>query len=170
MRAPAGNATRPTGDRIRGAIFNALGSQIDLNGARVADLFAGSGALGIEALSRGAAQVTFVEQDPAVRSIIVDNLRSCGFASRALVLGGDATDVVATLGALDVALCDPPYRFEGWDQLLAGIDARWVVIESDREIEPPPGWELARTKRYGSTVVRFLQRAEGGSEGGNERG
>ncbi len=170
LRAPPGSATRPTGDRVRQAIFNALGSQMELDGARVADLFAGSGALGIEALSRGAGEVIFVEQDPAVRRIIVDNLRSCGFEARATVLGGDATEVVATLGPLEVALCDPPYRYEGWERLLGRIDASWVVIESDRDIDAPAGWELARTKRYGSTVVRFLQRAAEGSEGGSERG
>ncbi|MFN0029803.1 MAG: 16S rRNA (guanine(966)-N(2))-methyltransferase RsmD [Acidimicrobiales bacterium] len=170
LQAPAGQATRPTGDRVRQAIFNALGSQIDLDGARVADLFAGSGALGIEALSRGAAHVTFVEQDPSVRRVIAHNLHTCGFEARARVLGGDANDVVSTLGPLDLALCDPPYRFEGWELLLGRLDAQWVVIESDREIDAPAGWELARTKRYGSTVVRFLQRAANGSEGGSERG
>jgi len=155
LRAPKGSATRPTTDRVREALFNALGSQLDLRGARVLDLFAGTGALGIEALSRGAAHAVFVDHDAAARRLVAENLRSTGFSDRATVRAGDGTSavLVAGLGAFDVAFCDPPYRFDDWPALLDGLDARWVVIESDRLPELPSPWEMVRSKRYGSTVV-----------------
>ncbi len=158
LQAPRGDATRPTADRVRGAMFNALGSQLDLAGCRVADLFAGSGALGIEALSRGAAHAVFVEAELSARRVILENLRTLGLADRAEVRAGDATELAGQLGWFDVAFCDPPYRFAGWDALLGALDAGFVVIESDREVPLPPPWELVRVKAYGSTVVLFAER------------
>jgi 16S rRNA (guanine966-N2)-methyltransferase len=151
--APPGVATRPTGDRVRGAIFNALGSLLDLDGRRVLDLFAGSGAMGIEALSRGAAHATFSDTDRAARRAIEANLAATGFADRATVLAQEALAVAGT--AADVAFCDPPYRFDGWPRLLAALAADLVVIESDRELEVAPPWRLSRVKAYGTTVVSF---------------
>ena len=158
LKAPAGSAIRPTADRVRQALFNALGSQVDLVGIRALDLFAGTGALGIEALSRGAAEVVFVDDDPAARRLIQENLRLTGFTDRGRIQGGDGTSAARGLGGFDVAFCDPPYRFEGWSALLDAIDAPLVVIESDREIDPGTGWRLVRSKRYGSTVVHFARR------------
>jgi 16S rRNA (guanine966-N2)-methyltransferase len=153
LAAPAGVGTRPTADRVRGAIFNALGSVQPLDGCRVLDLFAGSGAMGIEALSRGAAHATFSETDRAARRTIVANLATTGFTDRATVLGEDATALAAT--AADVAFCDPPYRFDDWDRLLDVLAADVAVIESDRELTVPAPWRLSRVKAYGTTVVSF---------------
>ena len=166
LRAPAGTATRPTADRVRGAVFNMLGSQLDLDGAVVLDLFAGSGALGIEALSRGAAAAVFVEDAAAARRVVTENLAATGLGDRAVVRAGDATSprvlaevaVVAPDGSFDVAFCDPPYRFDGWAGLLEVLPARWSVLESDREIALPGPWEVVRIKRYGSTVVSLARR------------
>ena len=168
LRAPKGDRTRPTSDRVREAMFNALGSALDLQGARVADLFAGSGALGIEALSRGAASAVFVDEDGAARRAIAANLASTGLADRAEVRGGDAVAAAAVLGRVDLAFCDPPYRFDGWDRLLAVLDAAFVVLESDRDLELGPNWELVRRKRYGSTVVHFAEPADGSGDRDDE--
>jgi 16S rRNA (guanine966-N2)-methyltransferase len=149
--APPGRHTRPTGDRVRGAIFNALGSLRSLEGCRALDLYAGSGAMGIEALSRGAAHVTFSETDRSARRAIDANLRATGLADRATVLPTDALAVAAT--PADIAFCDPPYRFDGWDALLGALAVDLAVIESDREVPLPPPWRLQRVKAYGSTVV-----------------
>jgi 16S rRNA (guanine966-N2)-methyltransferase len=152
--APKGDATRPTSDFVREAIFNSLQAHVDLDGATVLDLFAGTGALGIEALSRGAAHATFVEDGRDALAAIRVNLDVTGFADRATVLAADATK--ATLpGAVDVAFADPPYAFTAWDGVLTRVDAGLVVIESDREIVPPAPWRVLRTKRYGTTVVHL---------------
>ena len=151
LAAPKGDATRPTSDFVREAIFNSLQSHVDLDGATVLDLFAGTGALGIEALSRGAAHATFVEQARPALAAIRTNLDATGLAASATVLATDAT--TATLPAVDVAFADPPYAFAGWPDLLTRVDADLVVIESDREVDPPPPWRVLKTKRYGTTVV-----------------
>lgn len=149
--APKGDATRPTSDFVREAVFNSLQAHVDLDGATVLDLFAGTGALGIEALSRGAAHATFVEHGRHALFALRDNLASTGFTDRATVIVADATK--AALPAVDVAFADPPYAFTAWDDLLTRVDAGLAIIESDREIEPPEPWRVLRTKRYGTTVV-----------------
>lgn len=156
--APPGRDTRPTTDRVREALFNALGSMRAIDGATVADLFAGSGALGLEALSRGASHATFVESDRRTAEVIRRNLATLGFDDRARVVVGDAIGHARTAPHVDLALCDPPYAFEDWDGLLADLRADVVVIESDRAIEPPPPWRLDRSKRYGSTFVTIASR------------
>lgn len=159
--APDGADTRPTADRVREAIFNALYSLGGVEDATVLDLFAGSGALGVEALSRGAAHVTFVERARPALGAIEANLRACRVADRATIV---RADVLAWLAAeprrADVVLADPPYAFDGWPGVLAAIDAPVVVIESDREVEPGTGWDVVRSRRYGSTVVRICRRRE----------
>jgi len=156
--APEGRATRPTSDRVREALFNALGSMDVLVGARVADLFAGSGALGIEALSRGAAHVTFVESDRAAVEVIRRNLELCGFADRARVRLDAVEREVPTLGPLDLVLADPPYAYDGWGALSAGIRARVLVVESDRAVVLSPDWEVQRSRTYGGTVLQIATR------------
>ena len=153
--APKGDTTRPTSDFVREAIFNSLGSTTDLDGASVLDLFAGTGALGIEALSRGADHATFVESGRHALVALRANLASTGFDARATVV---STDVTRThlLPAVDVAFADPPYAFAAWDTLLTRLDAALVVVESDREIEPPDGLRVLRSKRYGTTVVTLI--------------
>lgn len=156
IETPPGDAVRPTTDRVREATFNALWSMDVIDDATVLDLFAGSGANGLEALSRGVAHATFVERDRRVADLVRRNLAHLGFADRAEVVVGDAAILAPGLGPVDLVLCDPPYDFDGWDELLRALRAEVVVAESDRPIEPVEGWELARSKRYGSTFVTIL--------------
>ncbi|MFN3254725.1 MAG: 16S rRNA (guanine(966)-N(2))-methyltransferase RsmD [Ilumatobacter sp.] len=155
--SPEGTATRPTTDRVREAMFNSLGSAGLLDGAVVADLFAGSGAVGIEALSRGAAHCTFVERDRNALRSLDENLATLDLGDRSRVMRSDAVPASATLD-VDIVFADPPYDFDGWDTLLATVRADMVVTESGREVKPPPGWTARRTKRYGRTWVGFLER------------
>lgn len=158
---PSGRETRPTSDRVREAVFNALGSLDALVGATVVDLFAGSGALGIEALSRGAAHVTFVEPDRAARAAVTTNLAATGVQRRAEVVAGTAEGWLERHGdapPFDLALLDPPYAFDGWDDLLVRLPAQLVVIESDRFVRPPAPWVVVRERRYGTTFVVFARR------------
>lgn len=164
--APSGASTRPTSDRVREATFNALTSMGALDDARVLDLFAGSGALGIEALSRGATSATFVERDRAALAALRTNLDACGLGpDRAEVVVGDAAALVSTgrlAGPWDLALLDPPYAFDGWDDLLGILDAEVAVCESAAAITPPATWQVARCKAYGTTVVTICSRVGGG--------
>ena len=157
IEAPPGTDTRPTTDKVREATFNALGSLDLVRDALVVDLFAGSGALGIEALSRGAEHCTFVERDRSALRTLRDNLDALGLVGRATVVPGDAL-VRARGVAADLVLADPPYGFEAWDELLAKIDAPFVVAESGRELADVAGWSTQRAKRYGRTWVTFLER------------
>jgi 16S rRNA (guanine966-N2)-methyltransferase len=166
--APAGAATRPTSDRVREATFNALESAGWVAGAVAVDLFAGSGALGIEALSRGAKRVTFVERDRAALAALRSNLAALGLdAGRAEVVVGDAGALVSggrLAGPWDLALLDPPYAYAGWDDLLGALDATVAVCEAAAAVEAPAGWRIARSKGYGSTVVTICHRASRGDE------
>lgn len=150
--------TRPTTDMVRGAIVNSLVSLDAVQGARVADLYAGSGAMGIELLSRGAVHCTFVEKAPEAVRVIRGNLTKLGIADRATVLAADAISATRSLGAIDLLVADPPYGFGGWDELLAAVTARVAVLEGDAEVEPPPGWQLSKHKVHGRTHVSFLVR------------
>ncbi len=171
--APAGRTTRPTGDRVRQAVHNALESLGAIEDAEVLDLFAGSGAMGIEALSRGAAHATFVETDRAALAALRTNLTRCRVAERATVVAGDATRgrqdhrAAAARPPATLVLADPPYAFDAWAELLATLQASGaladdvlVVAESDRVIAPPPGWATVRERTYGGTVVVFLRPEE----------
>ena len=155
--APAGTSTRPTTDRVREAIFNSLGSAGLLDGALVADLFAGSGAIGIEALSRGAERCVFVERDRTALRALDDNLDALDLNDRTKVLASDALSAAAGLDA-DIVFADPPYDFDSWDELLGRVSADLVVAESGRAVEPPAGWQVIREKKYGRTRVTFLER------------
>lgn len=155
-----GTDTRPTSDRVREAVFNALASMGAVDGAVVLDAYAGSGALGIEAASRGAEHVTYVERDNASRAVLVNNLKTTGLEATATVQGGDGMRAVASGGPWDLVLIDPPYAFTEWPVLLDVVAGRLApdgvaVLESDRAIELPPSLHAIRTKQYGSTVVVF---------------
>ena len=142
-----------------------------VEGKTVVDLFAGTGALGIEALSRGAAHVTFVDRDPVALTAVRDNLAAVRLADApAEVVRGDVLRWLehdrpgrAPQGqdgpgqAFDLALCDPPYDFAAWDRLLGGLSADLALLESSQPLEPPPGWVVRTTKRYGGTVVTLVQ-------------
>jgi 16S rRNA (guanine966-N2)-methyltransferase len=162
LSVPPGDTTRPTSDRVREAVFNALESLDAVADAAVLDAYAGSGALGIEALSRGAAHVTFAETDAVARAVLSANLAHTGFQAEATVLAGDGARSAAR-GPWDLVLLDPPYAFDGWPELLAaaaeGLSADGlVVVESDREIDLGPALRGIRIRQYGGTVVTFATR------------
>jgi 16S rRNA (guanine966-N2)-methyltransferase len=160
--APPGRDTRPTSDRVRESIFNALFSLGGVDGMTVLDLFAGSGALGIEALSRGAGHCTFVDPARPALDAVHANLAATGLAARAEVVAATAEAYLARRAAgVDLALCDPPYAYEAWPDLLAALPADLVVCESDRPIDPGEGWRVVRTRRYGGTVVTFGRTSAG---------
>lgn len=159
--APPGTEVRPTTDRVREAVFNALGSRDAVVGATVLDLFAGSGALGIEALSRGAAHATFVDSSPRALEAVRTNLDHCGLADRASVVRADAVEHVRRGGIdADLVFLDPPYAFDGWQELLDALPACTAVVESDREVEPPEGWRVLRSRRYGGSVVLIIEKSD----------
>lgn len=162
LRSPEGEATRPTSDRVREAVFNALFSLGAVQDARVVDLYAGSGALGIEALSRGAAHAWFVESDRSAVAVIAENLDTLGFRGSATVVPQPVESALGGLpDELDLVLVDPPYAFDGWVELLASIGPSLavdavVVVESDRPVDLPAGWEKMRERTYGGTVIAFV--------------
>lgn len=160
--APKGTVTRPTTDKARQATFNALGSLNAVVGARVLDLFAGSGALGIEALSRGAAHCTFVERDRVALDALRLNIESLGLRERTSVIRGDALVYAGTVRDATLVLADPPYDFVQWPELLGCLSASLVVAESDRELTSEIAecidWQVIRAKRYGRSYVTFIQR------------
>jgi len=155
--SPEGTATRPTTDRVREAIFNSLGSAGLLEGALVADLFAGSGAIGIEALSRGAERCVFVERHRTALRALEENLDTLGLRDRSKVIAADANSAAATVDA-DIVFADPPYDFDAWPEFLARVRADTVVIESGVDVVAPAGWHVIRSKKYGRTRVTFLER------------
>ena len=167
LASPATGATRPTPNRVREAVFNSLYSLDAIDGARVLDLYAGTGALGIEALSRGASHAVFVEHDQAVATVLRSNLEITRMAERATVMAADvhaALDELTRRGrSFDLALIDPPYAFDAWPELLARVPAQLVVVESDRPVDLGPGLAIHHRRRHGGTVVTFATAARGGS-------
>jgi 16S rRNA (guanine966-N2)-methyltransferase len=171
FRAPRGAAVRPTADRVRESLFASLPS---LEGARVLDLYAGSGALGIEALSRGAAHAVFVERARAAAACLEANLDALGLRGASRVV---RADVRATLGRLareagrfDLILADPPYGDPRLGAVLRALAAAELLApEGTLVLETswrhPPGDALGLgpvgERRYGETLVRFYERAAG---------
>ena len=160
--APRGLDVRPTTDRVREALGNRLSSMGVLRDARVYDLFAGTGALGIEALSRGAAHATFVENSPAALAALEQNLEALEMVDQSTVVRADASRYTAAT-PFDVAFIDPPYTWDGWDSLLVGLPAEVAVCEARHQIDVPSGWELVRFDRYGTTVITLLRSLQGSS-------
>lgn len=155
---------RPTPDAVKEAIFSAI--QFDIPTASVLDLFAGSGQLGIEALSRGAAHCVFVDQNPDAVLIIKENLAACKLAGSSRVLNMDSIEylMVAKPG-IDIALLDPPYR-QGLLEKALGIiakklnDGAFVVCEHESELTLPdefPGLSLYKRYRYGKVAVTIYR-------------
>lgn len=174
LAAPPGRDTRPTSDRVREALFSSIAA--DVPGAAVLDLFAGSGALGIEALSRGAAHATFVEQDPRAVVAIRQNLERAGVADVGQVIHTDAARFCRNPvgGRFDLLLCDPPYALDTTavgDLLAALCDAgglpvgALVVVERDRRGSDPAAGLPAflaqeRQRSYGDTMLLYLRVVE----------
>jgi len=178
LRVPAGRGVRPTTDRVREATFARIGA---LGGARVLDLYAGTGALGIEALSRGAASVVFVERARASLDALRHNLATLGLGEGARIVARDVAAALADLGRagerFDLVLLDPPYE-TGEDErtLRAVVTARilapkalLVVERSRRHALPPiPGLVLQDERRYGDTMVSRLAAADDGEANGGK--
>ena len=173
LKAPPGRRTRPTSDRVREALFSSLGA--DVVDVTVLDLFAGTGALGIEALSRGARAATFVERDAAVLGLLRDNLTAAGVADRATVVGGEAGGFVrrSQPTAFNVVFCDPPYDMPA-DDVVALVTqlhgngglalGATVILERDRRdpdldtLAAPDGLlAVDRQRSYGDTVLVYLR-------------
>jgi 16S rRNA (guanine966-N2)-methyltransferase len=166
---PAGDlAVRPTTDRVRESLFNLLVHRADgpsLEGARVLDLFAGTGALGLEALSRGAREATFVENAARSASLIASNVERLRVGEVARVVRRDATRIgPCPVDPHDVVFLDPPYgRGLGKRALAAALEGGWlapgalVVWEENAPVVPPPGLTLLDARRYGDTMISLLR-------------
>jgi len=164
IEAPAGSATRPTRDRVREALFSMLASRLGtFEGLRVADLFAGSGALGLEALSRGAAYCTFVATDRAAIEALRRHLEKLGAGDRAEVRAQSALHGLP--GPFDLVLMDPPYASGLGPQALAALgDAlapgAWVSLETGaRETVGAVGFVVEAERTYGKAAILLLRRA-----------
>lgn len=149
LREPANYDIRPTTDKVKESIFNII--QFDIEGRRVLDLFAGTGQLGIECLSRGAAEVTFVDQSREAIAIVRDNLKSCGFDAR--VAQEDSISFLSRGGKYDIILLDPPYATNLLDkalQIINSVDILTeggiIMCESGRE-KPMPDMNMPYFKR-----------------------
>jgi len=162
------SGVRPTGDRAREGMFNSLGSLLDLEGATVLDLYAGSGALGLEALSRGAAQVVFVESGPRVLPVLRANLAAVGLPGGRVVAGSVPTVVAGRPPArFDLVLADPPYATpvaEVLGVLESLVTGEWLaeeavlVVERSSREEPwewPTPLHGVRERRYGEALLRY---------------
>ena len=174
-----GNDVRPTTDRVKEAIFSVI--QFDIEGRRVLDLFAGSGQMGIEALSRGAAEAVFVDSSPDSIAVVRENLRACGLNAAAAVVRGDAMSYLAPRAGrheFDFAFLDPPYG-RGILQLVLPAAASVmkpggaIICESpaDEELPETAGeFSVERQYRYGRIKVTFYRVPDGGkeSDGGDE--
>jgi len=164
-RLKAPKNIRPTQDMVKQAIFNMVGPRIE--GARVLDLFAGSGALGIEALSRGAVHVTFVDQQPRGLAILRQNLDALGFKERAHVVRGDVVRWLElsldAVHAADFVFLDPPYDDVVLDRALKVLDrevtAATVIAEHSRRQHPPSleRLQIDRQRRHGDTMLTVLK-------------
>lgn len=166
FRVPAGVHTRPTTDRTREALFGLVESRLDLAGADVLDLFAGSGALGLEALSRGAAAVTFVEQQPAVLKVARDNAHALGVAEAAHFWRADAVSYLERYRgpAFSLILADPPYELPALARLpalaLPHLQPEGLfVLEHDRRHRFDDHPHLDTSRAYGRTVVSIFRAA-----------
>ncbi|GGH33631.1 16S rRNA (guanine966-N2)-methyltransferase [Cribrihabitans marinus] len=165
-KGDAGGHLRPTSDRVRESLFSVLTHLDAVQGAAVLDLFAGTGALGLEALSRGAAHATFVDQGRVAQDLIRRNIALTGCAERTELIRRDAARLPANPGTpCDLVFLDPPYgKGLGEKALLAAEAGGWlaagalVVWEEHAAMPAPPGFALQDTRRYGDTHVTLLRR------------
>ena len=166
IEAPEGRITRPTLDRVRQAIFNALDARELVRNAVILDLFGGSGALALEAMSRGATNATVVEADRTAVTFVRRNAEALGFADEVRVIRSDVLRWLVDGGARalqpTLVLADPPYDWSNWSELFASLPAsvECVVAETGGALPAQLGWEVEREKRYGGTIVTMLVPAE----------
>jgi len=169
LLSPPDDSIRPTSDRARESIFNILASRLGphLDGVRVIDLFAGTGALGLEALSRGAAHVIFVDTGADARGLIRDHIEAFGAGGVTKLLRRDATDLgpAGTMGGIGLAFLDPPYgKGLGEKALVELREGKWlapgatVVLEeaSEATVEIPEGFALQDRREYGAGAMHIL--------------
>lgn len=172
LLSPPDDSIRPTSDRAREAIFSIIGSRVgpNLDGLRVLDLFAGTGALGLEALSRGAASVCFVDIGSEARGLIRDHIEAFGVGGVAKLLRRDATNLgpAGTLGPFNLVFLDPPYGKGLGEKALASLaGGNWLAPDAlilleegvDAEIRLPPGFVVELRRDYGAAAVRLLSYA-----------
>lgn len=170
IATPSGNAIRPTSDRLRQTVFDILAHAYGdpVRGARVLDLFAGTGAMGLEALSRGAAYALFVDDGLEARGLIRRNVDTLGMTGRTRVYRRDATRLgpIGGLAPFGLAFADPPYGGGlGEKALEAAVGGGWlipgalVVLEetASAEVKPIPGLEAEETRTVGDSAVTFLR-------------
>jgi 16S rRNA (guanine966-N2)-methyltransferase len=173
LSSPSDDSIRPTADRVRESMFNILAGRLGpvFDGVRVLDLFAGTGALGFEALSRGAAHVTFVDTGAEARGLIRDHIEAFGAGGITKLLRRDATDlgVPGTFGKFDLVFLDPPYGQGLGELALTNIAANgWLAPEAtvvfeesaETEIVIPAGFVLDDRRVYGAAAVHFLSVAQ----------
>lgn len=169
LRAPAGEATRPTADRTRETLFAMLTSRVgSFEGLRVADLFAGSGALGMEALSRGAEHCLFVEQDAAAIKILRDNIAALGAQRRTDVQAGSVLRMAPARAPVDILLLDPPYGTGAGAVALERLarlgwisPASWIALETARaEPAEARGFIIDAERQVGSARITLLRLPE----------
>ena len=167
LKAPAGVATRPTADRVRETLFSMLASRLgSFQGLAVADLFAGSGALGFEALSRGAASATFVETDATAQKAIRANAAALKAEERIRLLGGSALSLPKA-GPFDLILVDPPYAAGGGTQAVTAVaaagwlaDGGWLSVETSRGDRVQPAGLIVEAERdVGRARLTLLRRS-----------
>ena len=171
LASPKGNETRPTSDRVRESLFNILShnfEDLDWNTSRVLDLFAGTGALGLEAVSRGALHSIFVEQDAAARGIIRENIEQLNLTGQCRIFRRDATRLgeSGTAGTFNLVFADPPYgKGLGEKAMTETIKGGWlapnalfVLEESKRsELQMVEGFELCDQREYGDTAIYIFE-------------
>ncbi|MBV8652912.1 MAG: 16S rRNA (guanine(966)-N(2))-methyltransferase RsmD [Alphaproteobacteria bacterium] len=170
--APAGEAVRPTSDRAREALFNILAhgelaaSGPAYAGARVLDGFAGTGAFGLEALSRGAASAVFIENSRAALAALRQNIAALGETARTQIVTGDATAPPRALAPCDLVFLDPPYREKLGGKALTALAATgWLApdalaiieVAAKEPLEAPPGFTIVDERRYGAARLVFLR-------------
>lgn len=164
LESPEGRSARPTLDRVRENLFNILMPRLE--NALFLDLFAGTGAIGLEALSRGAARAVFAEAEDGMLAVLRRNTALCGFEDRAAAYRLRLPGGMEALGGPhDLVFADPPWDFGGYGELLGALsreglvrDGGWVVLESSAKTPPPDSagrWVSFRRKRYGDTLLTF---------------
>lgn len=167
----SGRGTRPTTDRVRESLFNLLSARLDFAGLRVLDLYAGSGALGLEALSRGAASALFVEADGRAAAVIERNIAALGVDGAVVRRGAVAAVLAGAPGRpADLVFADPPYELSNAEveaTLTALTDNGWAASGGVAVVERPAGgveltwpqqWSVWKSRRYGDTRIELAQR------------
>ena len=172
---PRGELTRPTADRAREGLFSSLQSLADVEGARFLDLYAGSGAIGLEALSRGALAVTLVEDDPAACTAITKNLTAVALPGATLVQGTVEDLLAGPVSAYDVVVLDPPYTLDVDPVLVALVPflATEAVVAVERRTRgPAPAWPeglvAVRSRTYGEATLHYALRDDALSDDAHE--